>query len=197
MPIGELIKLIIDFVYFVYFLSQFIQIEEALWRPTECFLDRMKHSLGRQSTRCCGMEYSHSRQSTCYDCGNTTTADRVPDAAGWITLTGDRVLATTAEIPSRPVEYFRNLRKHRLGRQSTWCHGMGYSHSRQITCHDGESTLKADRVLTQISLYFDLVQSVVMRLKCDNWLFFGVDFGYVRYLCYFWPVNVNTLNLFI
>lgn len=93
--------------------------EKTLQRPTEYFREKKKNSHGRQSTRCCRMEYSHSRQSTCYDCGNTTTADRVLDAAGWITLTGDRVLATTAKIPSRPVEYFRNLRKHRLGRQST------------------------------------------------------------------------------
>ena len=33
-------------------------------------------------------------------------------------MTGDRVLATTAEILRRPTEYFRILRKHRDGRQN-------------------------------------------------------------------------------
>ena len=81
------------------------QIEEALWRPTGYFLflrkycdgrqsiccDRMEYSNGRQSSRCFGMEYAHGRQntrcyrmeyynrrqSTCYNGGNTLTADSV------------------------------------------------------------------------------------------------------------------------
>ena len=93
--------------------------EGVLSRATECLLRLRKHSNGRQSTRYCRTEYSHGRQSTCHDCGNTPTAGRVHDAIGWSTLTGDRVLATTAEIRLRPTEYFRNLSKHRDGRQST------------------------------------------------------------------------------
>ena len=50
-------------------------------------------------------KHSDGRQSTCYVCGNTPTADKVPDAVGWSTLTGDRVLATFAEILRRPTEY--------------------------------------------------------------------------------------------
>ena len=92
---------------------------ETSWRPWEYFRERIKNSNGRQSTRCCRKVYSHGRQSACYDCGNTPMTDRVPDATGWSTLTGDRVLATTAEIRLRPTEYFRNLSKHRDGRQST------------------------------------------------------------------------------
>ncbi len=67
------------------------QIEEALWRPTECFLflrkyydgrqsarcDRMEYFNGRQNTRCCRTEHSNGRESTYYNCGNTPTADRV------------------------------------------------------------------------------------------------------------------------
>ena len=93
--------------------------EGVLSRATECLLRLRKHSDGRQSTRYYRTEYSHGRQSACYDCGNTPMTDRVPDATGWSTLTGDRVLATTAEIRLWPTEYFRNLSKHRDGRQST------------------------------------------------------------------------------
>ena len=92
---------------------------------------------------------------------NTLTADRIPDAMGWSTPTGDRVLATTAEIRSRPTEYFRNLRKHRDGRQSTRCcrmeysigrqntryYRMEYANGRQSTCHNGGNTLTADLIL--------------------------------------------------
>lgn len=92
----------------------------VLSRATECLLRLRKHSDGRQSTRCYRMEYSHGRQSTGYNCGNTPTADRVHDAAGWNTLTADRVLATTAETFRWPTECFLSLRKHRNGRQSTW-----------------------------------------------------------------------------
>ena len=49
----------------------------VLSRATECLLRLRKHSDGRQSTRCYRMEYSHGRQSTGYNCGNTLTADRV------------------------------------------------------------------------------------------------------------------------
>lgn len=106
---------------------------ETSWRPWEYFRKRMKISNGRQSTRCCRTEYSHGRQSACYDCGNTPTADRVPDTTGQSTLTGDRVLAKTAEIRLRPTEYFRNLSKHRDGRQSTRCERMEYYNGRENT----------------------------------------------------------------
>ena len=68
------------------------------------------------------MEYSNGRQSSSYNCRNTLTADRVQDAIGWSTLTADTVPATTAETFRRPKKYFRNLRKHRDGRQSTLYH---------------------------------------------------------------------------
>ena len=82
---------------------------------------------------------------------NTLTAERVHDAAGWSTTTADRVPATNAEILRRPTEYFRSLRKHRDGRESTRCDRMKhyngrqsaqyerkeYYDGRQSTCHDG------------------------------------------------------------
>ena len=43
----------------------------------ECLLRLRKYSDDRQSARCYWMEYSHGRQSTGYNCGNTLTADRV------------------------------------------------------------------------------------------------------------------------
>ena len=92
----------------------------VLSRATEYWLRLRKHSDGRHSTRCYRMEYSHGRQRTGYKCGNTPTADRVHDAAGWNTLTADRGLATTAETFRWPTECFLSLRKHRNGRQSTW-----------------------------------------------------------------------------
>jgi hypothetical protein len=118
-PIGELIKLIIDFVYFVYFFESVYpnrgstltadrmlpRQDEAfsrpteypmLWdgvlsQPTEYLLRLRKHYNGRQSTRSCKMEYSHGRQSTCYNRGNTVTADRI--------------LPQFAQASSRPTEY--------------------------------------------------------------------------------------------
>ncbi len=54
--------------------------------------------------------------------GNTLTGDRVRDATRWYTSTGDKVLNTTAEILSRPTEYFHNLCKHHNGRHSTRCY---------------------------------------------------------------------------
>ena len=93
--------------------------EGVLSRATKCLLRLRKHSYGRQSARCYRMEYSHGRQSAYYNCGNTPTADKVRDAAGWNTLTADRVLATTAETFQRPTECFLSLRKHRNVRQST------------------------------------------------------------------------------
>ena len=78
-------------------------------------------------------KYLNSRQSTFSVCASIMTADRVldatewsttaadkeQDAARWCTLTTDKVLATIAEILSRPTESFRNLRKHHNARQST------------------------------------------------------------------------------
>ena len=82
-------------------------------------------------------------------------------------MTGDRVLATTAEILRRPTEYFRILRKHQGGRQSTRCYGMKYYNGRQSTrcdrikyfdgrqstCHNCGNTLTADRVLYPVAAY--------------------------------------------
>ncbi len=63
--------------------------------------------------------------------GNTLTGDRVRDATRWYTSTADKVLNTTAEILSRPTEYFRNLCKHHYGRHSTRCYWMAHSNGRQ------------------------------------------------------------------
>jgi len=125
-----------------------IQIAEALSRRTEYFHDWMKSANGRQNTRCCRIEYSYGRQSTCYDCGNTLTSDKVSDAKGWSTHTADRVLTTTAEILRRLTEQFRNLRKHQDSRQSTRHYGIEYSNGRQSTSYNGRSTLTA--VVVQI-----------------------------------------------
>ncbi len=54
-----------------------LQLRKTLRRETECLLRLRKHSGGGQNTRCNRMEYSHGRQSTCHNCGNIPTADRV------------------------------------------------------------------------------------------------------------------------
>ena len=88
---------------------------------------------------------------------STSTADRVPDTTGRSTLAADRVLDTTAEILSRLTEYFRILRKYRVGpqssrcykienynsRQSTQCVRIEYTNGRQSSCYNGRSTLTA------------------------------------------------------
>ena len=136
MPIGELIKLIIDFVYFVYFF-----------------------------------------ESVYPNRGSTLTADRMLPRQ-------DEALSRPTEYPmlwdgvlSQPTEYLLRLRKHYNGRQSTRCCRMHYSHGRQSTCYNCGNTVTAGRVLTQISLIFDLVQSVVMGFQYDNRLFFPMEFG--------------------
>ena len=63
-------------------------------------------------------KYSDGRQSTSAFCASIVTADRIPNAAGWNTMTADKVHYTTAETLRRQTEYFRNLRKHRGGRQN-------------------------------------------------------------------------------
>ena len=116
-------------------------------------------------------KYLNSRQSTFSVCASIMTADRVLDATGWsttaadkeqdaarwCTLTTDIVLATIAEILSRLTEYFRILRKYRVGpqssrcykiensngRQSTQCDRIEYTNGRQSSCYDGRSTLTA------------------------------------------------------
>ena len=67
-------------------------------------------------------------------------------------MTGDRVLATTAEILRRPTEYFRILRKHRDGRQSTRCYRKEYSHGRQSISAICEKIVTTDRVSAVIGL---------------------------------------------
>ncbi len=48
--------------------------------------------------------------------------------------------------------------------------------------------------MLRIPGYFDLVQSVVMGFQYDNGLFFPLEFGNVKYLVYFWRVNVNNFG---
>ena len=62
-------------------------------------------------------------------------------------MTGDRELATTAEILRRPTEYFSILRKHRDGRQNTLCCRMEYYDGRQSTLYNCRNTPTAGRVL--------------------------------------------------
>ncbi len=75
---------------------------QALQRPTEYLLQRRKYAHGRQSTSAiCASIVTADKVPD--DAGwNTLTADGIPDATGWNTLSAVRVLATTAEILSRP-----------------------------------------------------------------------------------------------
>ena len=70
----------------------------VLSRATECLLRLRKYSDDRQSTRCYWMEYSHGRQSTCHNCGNT--------------LTADRVLPQFEQTSRRPTEYLVHFVTH-------------------------------------------------------------------------------------
>ncbi len=54
-----------------------LRLRKTLRRETECLLRLRKHSDGGQNTRCNRMEYPHGRQSTCYNCRNIPTGDRV------------------------------------------------------------------------------------------------------------------------
>ena len=74
----------------------------VLQRPTEYLIQLRKYSHGRQSTRCCRMEYSDSRQSTSYNCGNTFTPERMPASNGWSTPTGIRMLPRLEGVLRRP-----------------------------------------------------------------------------------------------
>ena len=78
--------------------------DEALWRATEYLLQLRKYYDGRQSTSAF--------------CASIVTADRIPYAAGWNTMTADKVHYSIAKTLRRPTEYFRILRKHRGGRQN-------------------------------------------------------------------------------
>ena len=92
------------------------QQDEVLQRPTEYQLQLRKYPNGRQSTRCCRMEYSDSRQSTSYNCGNTLTADRMPASIGWSTPTADRMLPRTDGVLRRASECFRDWKEYSDGR---------------------------------------------------------------------------------
>ena len=48
--------------------------------------------------------------------------------------------------------------------------------------------------MLRIPGYFDLVQSVVMGVRYDNSSIFPLEFGNVKYLVYFWRVNVNNFG---
>ena len=48
--------------------------------------------------------------------------------------------------------------------------------------------------MLRIPGYFDLVQSVVMGGRYDNSSIFALEFGNVKYLVYFWRVNVNNFG---
>lgn len=118
--------------------------EKTLQRPTEYFREKKKNSHGRQSTRCCRMENSNARQSTCYNCGNTPTADRMLASIEWSTLTADRILPQLDEVLSRPTECFRNRLEYSLGRQDACLDRMEYSDGRQNASAIGDNTLTAD-----------------------------------------------------
>ena len=109
-------------------------------------------------------KHSHGRQSTCYVCGNTPTADKVHNTAGWSTLTADRVLAKFAEIlrrptkytmlqdriPSRPTEYLLQLRKYYNGRQSTSAICTSIVTADRVPDATEWNTLTADKVLATL-----------------------------------------------
>ena len=123
--------------------------EQALRRPTECFLQSRKHSVARQSTQSRrskhsdarhdalssrgitnpGQEWSFSdrskhsdaRQSILSNRGSTLSAVTMLYTAGASTVSRVRVLYPNAETLCRPSEYFRNSLKHRVGRQSAVC----------------------------------------------------------------------------
>ena len=118
--------------------------EKTLQRPTEYFREKKKDSHGRQSTRCGGMVYSNGRQSTCYNCGNTLTADRMLASIEWSTLTADRMLPQLDGVLSRPIECFRNRMKYSHGRQDACSDRMKYSDGRQNASAIGDNTLTAD-----------------------------------------------------
>ena len=140
----------------------------------------IKHSVARHDALCCKREHSDGRQNASSFRAsivtadripeatgwNTPTADRVRDATGWSTPTADKVPSTSAEILQRPTEYFRNLRKHRdgrqstrccrmeysIGRQNTRCYRMEYSIGRQSTRHNCGNTLTADLILPRLEI---------------------------------------------
>ena len=116
-------------------------------------------------------------------------------------MTGDRVLATTAEILRRPTEYFRILRKHRGGRQSTRCYSKEYSHGRQDTLccriehYDGRqstlyncgNTTTADRVLPHFAQaswrpteYSKCLLQIIGTIGKSFFLFFVFSFLFVK-----------------
>ena len=160
-----------------------ILFEKILWRPTECFLISRKYCDGRHSTLCygklyslglqntlyCVMEYYNSRQSTCYNCGNT--------------LAADRVLPQIAQALWRPTKYFHEMMEYFDGRQSSLCYGMEYYNGRQSTCYICESTLTADRVfILDLQYHWGNFYSIILSLpnaliclnRCDEW---DYDFG--------------------
>lgn len=110
-------------------------------------LPSVKHSIGRHNVYYYRKYHSDGRQSASSFCacivtadgvhgaieGSIMTAEGVHDTMGWSTMSAERVLATNAEILRRPTEYFRNLRKHRDGRESTRCDRMKYYDGRQST----------------------------------------------------------------
>ena len=54
--------------------------------------------------------------------------------------------------------------------------------------------LKIYSLMLRIPGYFDLVQSVVMGVRYDNSSILALEFGNVKYLVYFWRVNVNNFG---
>ena len=73
-----------------------------LQRATEYLLQLRKYAHGRQSTSAICASIVTADKVPDATGWNTLTADRIPDATGWNTLSAVRVLATTAEILSRP-----------------------------------------------------------------------------------------------
>lgn len=124
--------------------------EKTLQRPTEYFREKKKNSHGRQSTRCGGMVYSNGRQSTCCNCGNTPTADRMLASIEWSTLTADRMLPQSDEVLRRPTECFRNRLEYPHGRQNACLDWMKYFDGRQNASAIGDNTLTADTMLNDV-----------------------------------------------
>ena len=101
--------------------TEYPKLQDAvLSQPTEYLLRLRKYYNGRQSTRCCRIEYSHERQSTCYNRRNTITADRIFPQFAQASSRPTEYLMLRNGILSRPTNYLPRWRKHSHGRQSTY-----------------------------------------------------------------------------
>ncbi len=84
----------------------------VLQRATEYLLQRRKYAHGRQSTSAICASIVTADKVPDAAGWNTLSADRIPDTTGWNTLTAVRVLATTAKALSQPTGFYLGLLDH-------------------------------------------------------------------------------------